>query len=181
MIILGIDPGSRKMGYGVIECEQKKTRYIASGVLRFDGKKDFLKRIGLIYRSCQKLSEEFRPKAVAFESLIHVKNVTSLTKLAQSRGAMMAAFSEQCCDNFYEYSPNMIKSVISGYGHADKEGVAKMIRMVIGKHLHFETDDESDGLAIAVCHALAGDREFLKGSPKSRGLKDSLAHRYENL
>lgn len=153
MIILGIDPGSRKAGYALIEVQGKKMSYIASGVLRYDQIDEFIDRLGTIYKTCEDIVEKFQPGEVAIESLIYVKSVEALSKLAQARGAMIAAFSRSLRGNIFEYSPNSIKSSVTGHGHADKESVDKALKMMFGQ-ITFKTADESDALAIAVCHAL---------------------------
>jgi crossover junction endodeoxyribonuclease RuvC len=153
MIILGIDPGSRKTGYAVINVEGKKISYISSGILKYDHVDEFLERLGMIYRSCDDLVEKFNPDEIVIEALIYVKSVEALSKLAQARGAMIAAFSKKNIGKIYEYSPNTIKSSVTGHGHADKEAVDKAMTMMFGK-MSFKTSDESDALAIAVCHAL---------------------------
>lgn len=153
MIILGIDPGSRKAGYGVVEVNGKKINYIASGVIKYDHINEFLERLGIIYESCDALVNHFKPDEISVEALIYVKSVEALSKLAQARGAMIAAFSKTKRGAIYEYSPNAIKASVTGHGHADKEAVDRAMNMMFGK-LSFKTSDESDALAIAVCHAL---------------------------
>ena len=153
MIILGIDPGSRKAGYALIDVQGKKISYIASGILKYDHVDEFLERLGMIYETCSELSERFKPDEVSIEALIYVKSVDALSKLAQARGAMIAAFSRSHKGKIYEYAPNAIKSSVTGHGHADKESINKAMTMMFGQ-IKFKTADESDALAIAVCHAL---------------------------
>ncbi len=153
MIILGIDPGSRKAGYALIEVQGRKISYIASGVLKYDHVNEFLERLGMIYQTCDELMNKYQPDEVSIEALIYVKSVDALSKLAQARGAMIAAFSRTRLGNIYEYAPNAVKSSVTGHGHADKEAIDKAMTMMFGK-LTFKTSDESDALAIAVCHAL---------------------------
>ena len=152
MRILGIDPGSRKAGYAIIEVQGKKVTYITSGVLRYDGIDEFIERLGVIYQSCDELITKFNPTEISIEALIYVKSVEALSKLAQARGAMIAAFSKTHRGLIFEYAPNSVKSSVSGHGHADKESVDKAMNMMFGK-MTFKTSDESDALAIAVCHA----------------------------
>ncbi len=171
MLILGIDPGSRKIGYGLIWVQGKKLTYVTSGVLRFDHIETFLDRLGEIYLKitqllveCQKVHPNF-PKniggksesikmEVAIESLIYVKSVTSLAKLAEARGAIISAIKNQeCVSSVEEYSPNLIKSSVTGHGHASKEAVDKALGFLFGE-IKFKTHDESDALAIATCHAM---------------------------
>ena len=153
MIILGIDPGSRKAGYALIDVQGKKISYITSGILKYDHVDEFLERLGIIYETCSDLSDKFKPDEVSIEALIYVKSVDALSKLAQARGAMIAAFSKLHKGKIYEYAPNAIKSAVTGHGHADKEAVNKAMTMMFGQ-IKFKTADESDALAIAVCHAL---------------------------
>ena len=153
MIILGIDPGSRKAGYALIDVQGKKISYIASGVLKYDHVNEFMDRLGMIYQTCDELMNKYQPDEVSVEALIYVKSVDALSKLAQARGAMIAAFSRTKMGKIFEYAPNAIKSSVTGYGHADKDAIDKAMTMMFGK-LTFKTSDESDALAIAVCHAL---------------------------
>ncbi len=167
MIILGIDPGSRKTGFAVLEVEGKKMNYITSGVLKFDHVDEFLDRLGLIYSACDELIKKYNPSEVAIEGLIYVKSVDALSKLAQARGAMVAAFKKESSMKLVEYSPNLIKSSVTGHGHATKESVDKALSMMFGK-ISFKTNDESDALAIAVCHAL--NRAYQMKILKNKGM-----------
>jgi crossover junction endodeoxyribonuclease RuvC len=153
VIILGIDPGSRKAGYGLVRVEGRKLFYLASGVLRYDHIDEFIDRLGLIYQSCDELQKKYEPMEISVEALIYVKSVEALSKLAQARGAMIAAFSRTHRGKVFEYSPNTVKSSVTGHGHATKESVDKALNLMFGK-IDFKTADESDALAIAVCHAL---------------------------
>ena len=152
MIILGIDPGSRNAGFAVIEVQGKKISYLASGVMKYHHVDNFLDRLGIIYQSCVELTEKYRPDEIAIESLIYVKSVEALSKLAQARGAMVAAFMKTHQHKVFEYAPNLVKSSVTGHGHASKEGVEKFLNLMFGQNV-FKTADESDALAIAVCHA----------------------------
>lgn len=153
MIILGIDPGSRKTGYGLIERSGKRVTYLDSGVLSFDSETEINKRLGFIYDKSLELIERFQPDHISIESLIFVKSPTALIKLAQARGAMMAAFMRSHKNETYEYSPNLIKSSVCGHGHSDKEAIKKALNMIIGQR-DYKAHDESDALAIAICHAV---------------------------
>ena len=154
MKILGIDPGSRKAGFSLIEVHpKKKITYLTSGILKYDHIELFLERLGVIYSSCEELVERFSPDEISIESLIYVKSVESLSKLAQARGAMVAAFSKTMRGKIFEYFPNLVKSSVAGHGHADKESIDKAMTLIFGR-LNFQSSDESDSLAIAVCHAL---------------------------
>ena len=153
MIILGIDPGSRKAGYALIEVQGKKISYLASGAMKYDHVDQFIDRLGIIYSSCSELLKKYQPDEISIEALIYVKSVDALSKLAQARGAMIAAFSATHQQKIFEYAPNLIKVSVTGHGHADKIAVDRALSMMFGK-INFKTADESDALAIAVCHAL---------------------------
>ncbi len=181
MIILGIDPGSRKAGYGVIKTERRKFEYIDSGVMSYSNVDCFMDRLGIIYESCLKLVEKFEPDQIAIESLIYVKSVTSLAKLAQARGAMIAAFMATHQKKVFEYAPNLIKSSVTGHGHAKKEEVEKSLMMILGRGLEVKGHDESDALAIAICHGLLAGSIPTSTSTKKRGrsgssLKQAFKH-----
>jgi crossover junction endodeoxyribonuclease RuvC len=153
VIILGIDPGSRKAGYALIEVQGKKISYLTSGALKYDHVDEFIDRLGLIYQSCEEILKKYQPDEISVEALIYVKSVDALSKLAQARGAMVAAFTRTHMGRVFEYAPNLVKASVTGHGHASKEAVDKALNMMFGK-TSFKTTDESDALAIAVCHAL---------------------------
>ena len=167
MIILGIDPGSLKTGHAVIEVRNGRATYKASGVLRYDQSRPFLERIGEIYHSFRRIVERERPHEIAIESLIHVRNVSSLAKLAQARGVILSALISTHQGKIFEYLPNQIKAAVTGHGHADKKTVDQTLRMIFARQINFESDDESDALAIALGHhLLGGNTRGLLPSPK---------------
>lgn len=153
MVILGIDPGSRKAGFALIKQDGNRLEYLSSGVMKYPTTGEFVDRLGEIFNSCENLMQEYRPDHVAIESLIYVKSIPALSKLAQARGAMVAAFAHHKQGKIFEYAPNLIKSTVTGHGHSGKDGVEKALGLLFGKR-EYKTDDESDALAIAVCHAL---------------------------
>ncbi len=174
MVVLGIDPGSITAGYAVIESSGRKFSYIDSGIMKYGHIKNFIDRLGLIYRSCHELVVRYNPDEIAVESLVYVKGTTSIMKLAQARGAMLAAFMEKYQEKVFEYSPNLVKSSVTGYGHLGKDGVQKSLSMIFGERI-FKTNDESDALAIALCHGLCKGTDTglnLKMTSKKRSMKD---------
>lgn len=181
MIILGIDPGSRKAGYGVIKIDGKRFEYIDSGTIHFDHIEEFMDRLAEIYNSCLFLVEKYQPTEISLESLVYVKSATSYGKLAQARGAMLAAFNQKHRGKIFEYAPNLVKSSVAGAGHASKEGVQKAIEMTLNIK-SFDTSDESDALAIALCHALnrkfksAGTGSGVKNSSRGSSLRQAFKH-----
>lgn len=160
MIILGIDPGSRKAGYALIECEGRHFKYLDSGTLLLEKEGEFLNRLSKAHEESLELVAKFKPDEIALESLIYVKSPTALIKLAQTRGAMLAAFLGTHKDKIFEYAPNSVKATVTGHGHADKEGIQRSLQMIFGKATKFKTHDESDALAIAVCHGLERSSRF---------------------
>lgn len=181
MIVLAIDPGSVTAGFALLQKEGRKINYLASGILKFKAEDEFLHRVKDIYEQTLRLVEEHQPDEIALESLIFVKSPGALIKLAQSRGTMLAALSQKHHRKIFEYSPNLVKATVTGHGHADKEGIQKFIAQYLGI-TEFKTHDESDALAIALCHLLNHGRIVLPKEKKSRsktgrGLASSLAHR----
>lgn len=174
MIILGIDPGSRKTGYGVVRLEGRKLIYVESGVLDFDVKEEFIDRIAPICRAAGELGARLAVNAIAVESLIYTKSVTSLAKLAQTRGAILAGLLQSYEGRIFEYAPNLIKSTVTGHGHTDKAGIEKVVGMLLGLK-SFKSHDEADALAIAITHALLQGSKVV-ASKQKRSLKD-LAQR----
>ncbi len=183
MRVLSLDPGSRKAGFAVIEGNAKNPVYVSSGVLNFTKEEDFWLRIKKIFTETKNLLETYRPHQVVLESLIYVKSPTALIKLAQARGAMISAITQFDLP-IYEYSPNLVKSSVTGHGHTDKESIQKWIYLQFGFE-KVETNDESDALAIALCHwhhlhsqRVIGDKNVLHRSKRTnRSLRSSLAHK----
>ena len=178
MIVLGIDPGSLKTGWGLIESSGNKLSYIDSGTLTFDGRVDYLLRVNEIQEKFDDLLCQLSPDAVAIESLIFKKSPTALIKLAQTRGVIIANCLPRYHERIFEYSPNLVKSTVTGHGHANKEGVSKVLDMLLGPR-NYSTHDESDALAIAICHAMNYNSSYVhqKTSSKGKGFAASLSHK----
>lgn len=150
MKILGIDPGSRLLGYGLVSKTGSKITAHAHGTLRFNTKVEANERLIEIYRGVRELVEKFKPNHVAIEKVFMAKNAVSALKLGQARGVAILAVIEQNIQIF-EYSPNAVKQSVVGFGHADKDQVQTMISRLVGIK-EFSTVDASDALAIAICH-----------------------------
>jgi crossover junction endodeoxyribonuclease RuvC len=180
MVVLGIDPGSINCGFALIASKGRGVELIESGILTFDTSTDFPKRVGEIYLKMKALIAELKPDSLSFESLILTKSPTSAIKLAQARGAMFAAAAEVGNFPIFEYAPNEIKQCIAGHGHADKAAMLKAVNFFI-RDFRPKGHDESDALAIALCHYLNHDRRVVgqkKSVPKSKtkGLANALSH-----
>lgn len=173
MIVLAIDPGSVTAGFALLQKDGRKIHYIASGILKFDKDVEFLHRVKDIYDQTLDLVSRYQPDEVALESLIFVKSPTALIKLSQSRGAMLAALTQTYHKKVFEYSPNFVKSTVTGHGHADKEGIQKVLKQYLGL-TNFESHDESDAVAIALCHLLNHNVAKLSiPAPKKSAMKKS--------
>lgn len=150
MRILGIDPGSRITGYGIIEQNGNKPYYIASGCIKLKSR-ELSSRLGQIYTSIVSILEEFSPTEVAIEKVFMCHNVSSALKLGHARGAAMVAVAR---NNLLvtEYSARQIKKSIAGYGGADKKQMQHMTQMLLSLSGLPQTD-AADALAVAICHA----------------------------
>lgn len=177
MLVLGIDPGSINTGWALLESSGNRVRYVKSGVLKFDNKIKFLQRLIQIQYEVDALIHKLNPDEISLESLIYVKSPTALIKLAQTRGIILSTFISKYKNKVFEYSPNLVKSTAVGHGHADKESVQKFLDVLIGKR-EYQTHDESDAVAIALCHIMNRNKANI-GSVKrvGKGLAASLSHK----
>jgi crossover junction endodeoxyribonuclease RuvC len=147
--ILGIDPGSQRTGYGVIECGGAQSTSLVHGCIAVRG--DSLNdRLRQIFEGMQKLIERFRPDEVAIERVFVNRNADSALKLGHARGAALCAVPAAM--PVFEYTPRAVKLAIVGFGAAEKAQVAHMIRTLLTLQGKL-TVDASDALAVAVCHA----------------------------
>ena len=150
-IILGIDPGTLIMGYGLIAINKSSISLIEMGVLQLAKNKEHSERLQLIYKKMDGLIKEHRPVAVAIEAPFFGKNVQSMLKLGRAQGVAIAAAMMNGL-HAHEYAPRKIKQSITGRGNATKEQVWKMLQAI----LKFEDDvrfmDATDAVSVAVCH-----------------------------
>lgn len=147
--ILGIDPGSRLTGFGVVDFEGDKSLYVASGTVKsIDGA--FADRLRQIFESIGSIVDEFRPDIVAVESVFMHKNAGSALKLGHARSAAICATFAHGAE-VYEYAPREIKQAIVGTGAATKEQVQHMIVSILGLE-GVPAPDAADALAAALCH-----------------------------
>ncbi|MDH3220711.1 MAG: crossover junction endodeoxyribonuclease RuvC [Gammaproteobacteria bacterium] len=150
MIILGIDPGSRITGFGLIENHANRIEYIHSGSIRISG--DSLpQRLGHIFNEIEAVIRQYRPQQMGIENVFMARNADSALKLGQARGAAICA-AHQAGLEIAEYAAREVKQSIVGTGAASKEQVQHMVKRLLGIRLSLQAD-EADGLAIAICHA----------------------------
>jgi crossover junction endodeoxyribonuclease RuvC len=150
MIILGIDPGSRVTGYGFIRNQSNKMEHLASGHIKVEGK-ELAHKLGHIFSRLGELIEQYQPQQMGIESVFMHKNPDSALKLGQARGAAICA-GQQAGLQIYEYAPREIKLAIVGQGGAEKQQVQHMVKRLLNLRQVLQSD-ESDALAIAICHA----------------------------
>jgi crossover junction endodeoxyribonuclease RuvC len=150
MRILGIDPGSRFTGYGIVEVHGRAVRHVTSGVVRV-ADEAWPTRLQSIFHAVRAVVDEYRPDTLAIERVFVHRNAESALKLGQARGAALCAALVPGVD-VCEYSPNQIKQAIVGRGHAAKEQVQHMIRLLLDLR-EMPAADSADALAVALCHA----------------------------
>ncbi len=148
--ILGIDPGSRITGFGVIEIQRRKAVYVTSGCIRTKSK-DLPSRLHEIYTSIKQIIQEYQPTVSSIEQVFVHRNPASAIKLAQARGVAIVACVQQGL-SVNEYAPTQIKQAIVGKGHAEKVQVQHMVKVLLSLP-GSPQEDAADALAIALCHA----------------------------
>jgi crossover junction endodeoxyribonuclease RuvC len=148
--VLGIDPGSQRTGYGVIDCHGRGERHIASGCIDVTGH-DMVLRLQRIYSTISALVAEHRPDVVAIERVFVHRNPDSALKLGQARGVALCAAASFGA-SVHEYAPRAIKSAVTGYGAAAKPQVAQMVRTLLLLEMQLAAD-AADALAVALCHS----------------------------
>lgn len=147
--ILGIDPGSRVTGYGIIDQDGPRLRYVASGCIRI-GERALAPRLGRIFEGVKQIIDEYRPQEMAIERVFLNRNADSALKLGQARGAAICAGVARAVP-VDEYAPREIKQAVVGRGGATKEQVQHMIRILLALG-ECPPSDAADALAIAICH-----------------------------
>lgn len=151
MIILGIDPGSRTTGYGIIRSIKQQQYYLGSGCIKITDK-DWGLRLKQIYNDLRQIIQEYRPQQISIEKIFVHKNVSSALKLGHARGAAIVAAANLGLP-IYEYSAREIKQAIIGYGGADKKQIQYMVKSLLELN-KIPPSDAADALATAMCHGL---------------------------
>ena len=161
-VILGIDPGTSILGYGVIQ-GVKTPEFVTMGVIHLDKIKDPFEKLTEIYRFTNQLIEQYHPDSLAIEAPFYGKNIQSMLKLGRAQGvALSAAISHGLA--VAEYLPRKIKMAVTGNGNASKEQVAGMLQVLLKYGESPAYFDATDGLAVALCHFY---QNRLSSSPKS--------------
>lgn len=150
MIALGFDPGTARLGYGVIESEPEPEA-IDYGVVVTTAEMPMAQRLLQIHRAVGELIDRHQPVAIAVESLYFARNVTTAMTVGQARGVVLLAAAERGIP-VAEYSPSEVKQAVVGYGKADKQQIQEMMRIMLGLDALPRPDDAADALAVAICH-----------------------------
>lgn len=150
MIVIGFDPGTARLGYGVVESDHDP-RAIDFGVIVTDAKSPMANRLLDIYEAVGTLIDRYQPTAVAVELLFFARNVTTAMTVGQARGVVLLAAAQRVIP-VAEYAPSEVKQAVVGYGKADKRQMQEMVRMVLGLSVSPSPDDAADALAVAICH-----------------------------
>lgn len=151
MKILGIDCGTERTGYGIIESDGKRHAAIVFGVLKTNPREPMADRLCVIARGLRELIAEYQPQEAVIEEVFVAKNTQSSLKLAQVRGVAMVMAREAPME-VHEYSPREIKMAVVGYGNAEKSQVQLMVRALLGLDTT-PPEDAADALAAAICRA----------------------------
>ncbi len=178
-IILGIDPGTLVMGYGILHIQNNVLNTLGVGVVKLDKYDDHAIRLKKIFERVVSIIDEFKPDELAIEAPFFGKNVQSMLKLGRAQGVAIAAALSRNLP-FTEYSPKKIKMSITGNGNASKEQVAAMLQQILGLKNNHAYLDATDALGAALCHyyqkknagiagkSYTGWKAFLTDNPKRK-------------
>ena len=151
MRILGIDPGSRKTGYGLIEHSNNKSRHLDSGFIRLNEKETLIERLLMLSTELEKIIERLNPNCGAIEKIFYAKNAQSALSLAHARGVILLKFAERQLP-IHEYQALKVKQTVVGAGRADKGQIKHMVKILLKINDSLQ-EDQADALAVALTHA----------------------------
>lgn len=166
LTIMGIDPGTNFMGYGVIKVNGGKAKLVTYGTIKLDTTSDPYEKLKAIFVQIGVIIEEYRPDEIALEAPFFGVNVQSMLKLGRAQGVAMSAALSRGIDVF-EYAPTAVKQAISGRGRASKEQVATMVCNLLSIEVNIEKFDATDALAVAMCHFFAASSPLPTKNKKS--------------
>lgn len=154
MRILGIDPGTGILGFGVVDASPGgKVAIVDGGVIRTPVKQEDSLRLSTIYDELTEIIELHKPEVMSVEKLFFAQNVTTAMSVAQARGVVLLCGVQNGL-TLFEYTPLQIKQAITGYGKADKKQMQEMVRVILGLNEVPKPDDCADALAAAICHSM---------------------------
>lgn len=184
MLVLGIDPGTRNLGWGVVRSDANRVRHVDHGVLRVSGDIPLSTRLMLLDEALSEVIRRFQPECASVETLFFAKDPQAAAKLGHARGVVLLNIERQSL-RLAEYAPALVKRTITGQGRAGKDQVAKMVKLL----LNLDTEpahDAADALALAITHIRRAPTEARMAaaiamraapSPKRRGGPRALAAR----
>ena len=152
MRVIGIDPGTGILGFGVIDCQNGKNTLVDAGVIRTPVHEDDAVRLRTIFEELTDIIAQTKPQQMAIEKLYFAQNVTTAMTVAQARGVVILA-GKLAGLTVAEYTPLQIKQALTGYGRAEKKQMQEMVRAVLGLKDVPKPDDCADALAAAICHS----------------------------
>lgn len=153
MRVLGIDPGTGILGFGVIEASNHDLSLVDGGVIRTPVKQDDAVRLSTIYDELTNIISATSPKIMVVEKLFFAQNVTTAMTVAQARGIVLLC-ARQSDLQIFEYTPLQIKMALTGYGRADKKQIQEMVKIILKLKDTPKPDDCADALAAAICHSM---------------------------
>lgn len=178
LTIMGVDPGTNFMGFGIIKVSGDKPHLVGYGTIKLDTMSDPYEKLKAIFVQIGVIIEEYKPDEIALEAPFYGVNVQSMLKLGRAQGVAMSAALSRGIDVF-EYAPTAVKQSISGSGRASKEQVATMVGHLLGAELKADKFDATDALAVAICHYFASNSPL---PTKNRGtsFKTIVAEQLKN-
>jgi len=153
MRILGVDPGTGILGFGVIDIEKGKAKLVDAGVIRTPVKEDDAVRLQTIYEELTDIIVQTKPAEMSVEKLFFARNVTTAMTVAQARGVVLLC-GQQAGLTIAEYTPMQIKQALTGYGKAEKRQIQEMVRVILQLKAIPKPDDAADALAAAITHSM---------------------------
>lgn len=168
MRVLGIDPGSETLGWGVVDGSGSKYALVGYGTVKSGRKEAFSARLLNIYNAIADIMAEYSPDVMSVEDTFYAVNVGVALKLGQVRGLMLL-LAEQRGIEIAEYAPRLVKKTVVGYGNAEKQQVQHMVKLLLGMKAAPSPHDAADALAIAICHFHhAGHNEKILGLKRGK-------------
>ncbi len=164
MVILGIDPGTATLGYGVIKSQGKKIEALDYGCIITDSKEKPCDRLNKINNDLNSVIKKYKPDVLAIEKLYFFKNLKTAMPVSQAKGVVLLTAAKKKIP-VYEFTPLEVKMAVSGYGRAEKKQVQKMIQIILRleekpKDKNKRADDATDALGVAFCYAVKKDRKI---------------------
>ena len=153
MRIIGIDPGTAILGFGIIEVNNGKAQLVDAGVIRTPAKENDAVRLQTIFEELTDIIAQTKPQEMAVEKLFFAQNVTTAMTVSQARGVVLLA-GKQAGLEIFEYTPLQIKQSLTGYGRAEKHQIQEMVRVILELKVIPRPDDCADALAAAITHSM---------------------------